>query len=176
MSTPPSEIRPLRRDELDGAGFDRLLWRAAEVEPDERRRIVRDELGSMTVLGAVTGDGILAFAAFHARGPLIELEYIATSDASQGRGLGTALIHAVRAATPGRALHAETDDDAVDFYRRLGFTVTPRAERDPRWPDRPRYDCVLAAEDDATQDRAKTTSTSTGLSSGSTGTPTAERA
>ena len=36
---------------------------------------------------------------------------------------------------------AETDDDAVGFYRALDFDIGP-APSDPRWPGRRRYRCV----------------------------------
>ncbi|KZE91786.1 GNAT family N-acetyltransferase [Microbacterium sp. TNHR37B] len=148
------EIRPLRRDELEGAGFDALVWRAAEVDAEARARIVRDELTTMTVWGAVERDGtILAFAAFDAKPTLVHLEYIATSERAEGRGIGRALVQLLRTRTPGSTIHAETDDDAVGFYRRLGFTISPRAGRDPRWPDRQRYDCDLPAELDRTGGR-----------------------
>ena len=52
------------------------------------------------------------------------------------------IIDAVRAADPSLPLRAETDDDAVDFYRTLGFTVTG-APRDARWPARRRYRCEM---------------------------------
>ena len=39
-------------------------------------------------------------------------------------------------------IFAQTDDDAIGFYRSLGFVDSP-APRDARWPDRQRYDCVL---------------------------------
>lgn len=55
-----------------------------------------------------------------------------------------ALVNAVRAAVGGAAIRAETDDDAVGFYRRLGFAITMR-DPDPRWPGRQRYDCLLPA-------------------------------
>ena len=54
------------------------------------------------------------------------------------------LVDAIRSTHPGLPLLAETDNDAVDFYRALGFTVEPRPP-DRRWPGRPRYRCTLAA-------------------------------
>lgn len=54
-------------------------------------------------------------------------------------GLGSQLLNVVATSFP--EVYLETDDDAVDFYRKLGFVISPK-ERDPRWPDRERYACV----------------------------------
>ncbi|SJN21123.1 hypothetical protein FM119_02595 [Mycetocola reblochoni REB411] len=73
------------------------------------------------------------------------LEYIAVDGSRAGSGLGALLVAAVRALAPDLPLVAETDDDAVGFYRRLGFAVVALDETDPRWPDRRRYRCTLRA-------------------------------
>lgn len=154
MDSAPYEIRPLRPDEQEGPAFDALVWRAAEVDAEARARIVNEELTRMAVWGAVGRDGtILAFAAYDATPDAVHLEYIATSERAEGHGIGRALIQSIRTRNVGSAVHAETDDDAVGFYRRLGFTISPRVERDPRWPDRPRYDCDLPGEPDGIDGR-----------------------
>ena len=66
---------------------------------------------------------------------------IAVAEGERRRGVGGALVrHAAWAAGPG-ALIAETDDDAVDFYRRLGFAIAPLGEV---YPGVNRYRCALA--------------------------------
>jgi len=137
-------IRALTADETTSAEFAHLLWLAAEVDDDELARIRRDELAGLAVIGAVQNCRVVAFAAFDPLDDPVPIEYIAVDEHEQGRGLGTALVAAVREAAGGRAVCAETDDDAVDFYRRLGFAVSGRKAADPRWPGRRRYDCLLA--------------------------------
>lgn len=34
-------------------------------------------------------------------------------------------------------------DDAVEFYRRIGFTILRKDTSEPRWPERQRYECLL---------------------------------
>lgn len=72
----------------------------------------------------------------------VEIRSIAVSETLQRGGVGRALVAHAGQRHPGRDLVAETDDDAVDFYRRCGFTAT---EID-RFPDVRRYRCVLPAE------------------------------
>ncbi len=135
-------IRELSTDEIAGEAFAHLLWLAAEVGAAELSRIAHDELPGLTILGVVD-DRVLAFAAFDAGIDPVTIEYIAVDESARARGCGTALVEAVRDRAAARAVRARTDDDAVGFYRGLGFRIT-ECEPDPRWPERRRYDCVLA--------------------------------
>ncbi|MFT3945316.1 MAG: GNAT family N-acetyltransferase [Ancrocorticia sp.] len=96
-----------------------------------------DETGSGTVIG---------FAAYRLTESRVTIEYIATSETTRGRGLGTQLVRELQHLHPGTAIFAQTDDDAIGFYRSLGFAHSG-APRDARWPERPRYDCLLTSED-----------------------------
>lgn len=137
-------IRPLGPAELASPGFLPLLRLAAELDDAELAGIVRGELPALTVIGVVEEGAVIGFAAADLDSDPVLLEYIAVAETAQGRGLGAAIVGAVREAAGGRAMRAETDDDAVAFYRRIGFAIIPLSERDPRWPDRPRYACALA--------------------------------
>jgi ribosomal protein S18 acetylase RimI-like enzyme len=136
-------IRALTIDEIATVEFTYLLWLAVEVDDDELDRIKREELGHLTILGTVEGDRVTAFAAYMHDVDRVVIEYIAVNETAQGRGLGTALVRGIREAANSRPVFAATDDDAVEFYRRIGFSVTSSDHVDPRWPDRQRYDCLL---------------------------------
>jgi len=138
-----TSIRLLTRDEIASDSFWQLLWDAAGVDSDAMTWIRDVELPELTVIGSVDAEPI-CFAAYDIQPSRIELHYIAVAEDRRGAGTGSRLIEAVRRARSDLPLHAQTDQDAVDFYRRLGFTVTPTVS-DPRWPTRPRFDCVIAA-------------------------------
>lgn len=140
-------VRPLTRAEIASRDFLPLLWEAAGVDADALAWIRDVDLPKLQVVGAV-GDRLLGFAAFGPDGARTELHYIAVADDARGSGLGSRLVDAARRADTTLPLYASTDDDAVDFYRRLGFTVSS-APRDPRWPTRQRYDCTIAPLGDA---------------------------
>ncbi|NLG24810.1 MAG: GNAT family N-acetyltransferase [Clostridiales bacterium] len=69
---------------------------------------------------------------------------IAVAEGARRSGVGAALVrHAGRMLAPG-ALIAETDDDAVGFYRKTGFSVEPLGEV---YPGVRRYRCALNLPD-----------------------------
>lgn len=139
-------IRPLTALEVHSPAFWTLLFEAAGL-PDDALSVIRDrELPTLHVVGAVT-DRVLGFAAFEVQHARIELHYIAVADDARGSGLGRRLVTSARALAPALPLYASTDDDAVGFYRSLGFAVTD-APRDARWPERPRYHCTIVALDE----------------------------
>lgn len=57
------------------------------------------------------------------------------------RGVARGLIAFALRKTGAHTLLAETDDDAVDFYRRCGFSVAPMGEL---YPGVSRYRCILS--------------------------------
>ncbi|MWV60663.1 GNAT family N-acetyltransferase [Rathayibacter sp. VKM Ac-2754] len=133
-------LRDLSPADLATPRFLELLRMAAELPDEELARLRDEELPTLSIIGAVGDGGLDAFAAVRIREDGLEIEYIA----SRVRGLGSALVSELRRRHPGVVIVAETDDDAIGFYRRLGFTDVP-APADPRWPGRPRYRCTLPA-------------------------------
>lgn len=120
-----------------------LLWLATEADEEKLARILREVLPEPSPIGVFEQGRLAAFAALDSGSEPTVIRYIAVDESSQGRGHGSALVRAAREAGPSRSVYADTDDDAVEFYRSVGFTVTAKA-RDPRWPERQRYACVLA--------------------------------
>lgn len=120
--------------------FRSLLRLAAELPEADIDRIISDELPSLEVLVDMDGDSPVAFVAFESTSDELTIEYIAVAQELQGVGIGSRMVGAVVASRPGVGLRAQTDDDAVDFYRKAGFTVEV-GTADARWPDRVRYDC-----------------------------------
>lgn len=143
-------IRALTRAELNSPDVAHLSWLAAEIEAGDHEVFARDQLARLSTLGVFEHDTLVAFTAFAGAAPSntaddpVVLEYLATHEGAQGRGYGRALVAAIQEKHPRRTLFAETDDDAVEFYRRLGFSIEHTDSPDPRWPDRRRYRCTLA--------------------------------
>ncbi|SDN90720.1 Acetyltransferase (GNAT) domain-containing protein [Actinomyces ruminicola] len=130
---------------------------AAGLPEAEIRRILAEELPGMVVLGTGGEGHPSSMAACVVHLDRVLLEYLAVSAASRWRGIGGRLVRQV--ARLGTPVVAETADDAVGFYRKLGFLVTPAPE-DPRWPGAARYRCVLGRE--PADDAGKLSGTPTG--------------
>lgn len=60
-----------------------------------------------------------------------EITHIAVQPELRGQGIGRDLVRLGMAVTALRVLQAETDRDAVGFYRALGFSVQSLGERHP---------------------------------------------
>lgn len=69
-----------------------------------------------------------------------EVLHLGTAPAHTRQGHARALLLAVAGSLQVSELTAETDDDALEFYRRAGFTVTAVEARDGR----ARYLCRLS--------------------------------
>ena len=147
----PPVLRNLSASELTGPEVRELLRLATDFDDGALDRLVSEVLPRLTVLAAMAayappgGQAVREPEAGPQEprpSPSTTIEYIATSPTHQRTGTARALIAEIRRRHPRAVLRASTDDDAIGFYRALGFLDHP-APRDPRWPERRRYDCVL---------------------------------
>ena len=138
MSTRPT-IRRLVGEDLASEQMLVLMREAAGLSDAELHRILVEELAVMEVVGTGPLDAPTSVAAYVSQSYGVVLEYIAVAPELRGDGIGRALVDAL-AGVSGQVV-AETDDDAVGFYRALDFDIGP-APSDPRWPGRRRYRCV----------------------------------
>jgi len=58
-----------------------------------------------------------------------EIKHIAVLADQRGKGIGSKMIHFIASKYP--SIVAETDYEAVDFYRRYGFFITSLGEKYP---------------------------------------------
>ncbi len=84
--------------------------------------------------GEITG-----VCGFEAHPGYVEVLHIAVAESRRGRGIGGKMLSELRKRY-GMALEAETDDDAVGFYRKCGFKTAAFSKYNTR-----RYKCVLPA-------------------------------
>lgn len=63
---------------------------------------------------------------------------IAVLKSIQKQGIGRTLIEYVKETYQPKCITAETDDDAIDFYRKIGFIVKSLGEK---YPEIMRYEC-----------------------------------
>lgn len=125
-----------------------LLAEATGEHGEKLRQIARTRLPALKSVTARFSGELVAFAAYSRSGDGVTIEYLAVDEKWRGIGVGRRLIHALADRHPDMPVVAETDDDAVEFYRRLGFIAEERA-RDDRWAERQRYRCVRAPSGEA---------------------------
>ncbi|MDN9012761.1 GNAT family N-acetyltransferase [Brevibacillus laterosporus] len=70
-----------------------------------------------------------------------EIKHIAVSSGQRGKGIGSKMINYV--SDTYSVIYAETDHDAVDFYRNYGFEVTSLGEK---YPGVERFLCTFRNE------------------------------
>jgi len=101
------------------------------------------------LLGVDTGHGLAGCIGL-ALGPdsSAVVQHIAVAPAAQRQGLGRSLIDSVAALYELTSLSAETDRDAVDFYRHCGFDATSLGEI---YPGTERFLCTRAVAPPATR-------------------------
>lgn len=119
----------------------RLLAYAASAEraADEYDQYTASQ--TMQLYGFADGGGIVGCigVAFIQPGEL-EIRHIAVLSSARGKGYGKAMIEAVQEKLNPHAIIAETDWEAVGFYRSIGFSVTSLGEK---YPGVERFYCQL---------------------------------
>ena len=92
---------------------------------------------SWHLYGWVEDGEILGVCGFEAHTDWVEILHIAVARHAQRHGIGGAMVRALRE-TYKITVEAETDDDAVEFYRKCGFETTAMQKYNVR-----RWVCVL---------------------------------
>ena len=87
------------------------------------------------------GEVVLGAMVVERRDEMCEIMHIATHPDWRGMGVASRLIAFAHSAMNCREICAETDDDAVGFYRKCGFAAVSLGEK---YPGVVRHRCVLA--------------------------------
>ncbi|WNS42952.1 GNAT family N-acetyltransferase [Paenibacillus sp. MMS20-IR301] len=77
--------------------------------------------------------------------PEVEIRHLAVKKEWRGRGLGRAMIAEVAAKDSIGLIRAETDQEAVGFYRSTGFEISSLGEK---YPGVERFECVRYTGDE----------------------------
>lgn len=112
---------------------------------DERRVIQEYEQyindGTRILLGRIENHELVGLIGIlNTSNEEIEIKHIAIKSGNRKRGLGKKLIQEYIRENQIRRVEAETDKDAVDFYRRLGFNITSLGQK---YPGVERFQCSL---------------------------------
>ena len=86
--------------------------------------------------GWYENEKVVGVCGFEVHSDWLEILHIATCESVRGRGIGKLIIAELQKYKIN--IEAETDDDAVDFYRKCGFEATEIRKYDVR-----RWACVI---------------------------------
>ena len=112
--------------------FDNSSKGMDQVQSDYQRH------SSWQLWGWFENDIITGVCGFEDHPDWVEILHIAVAEDARGLGIGSKMIKAL-AAQYKKTIEAETDDDAVDFYRKCDFEATAISKYDVR-----RWTCVLS--------------------------------
>ncbi|MFC4776410.1 GNAT family N-acetyltransferase [Paenibacillus sp. GCM10023252] len=133
---------------LDEAGIQELLSWAVFPEPESLKRAIDlyKPNGQHKLLGYESEGEIIGLIGYHVVSEgCIKIDHIAVTPAERNKGYGRGLILELLALEQPAVLVAETDEDAVDFYRSSRFTVVSLGET---YPGTERFRCTYEADED----------------------------
>ena len=74
----------------------------------------------------------------------VELKHIAIKPNYRGKGIGKKMINEFIKTKKIVKIKAETDKNAVDFYKKIGFSITSLGEK---YPGVERFECISLMND-----------------------------
>lgn len=122
------------KDRLDDPNIQELIGYAVFPDPDQLAKTIA-AYGTdpkLQLLGYISeGDviGVVGFAISEANE--LTIEHIAVLPEMRGGGYGRGMILELLHLKAPKAIFAETDEEAVHFYRSIGFTVESLGEKYP---------------------------------------------
>lgn len=131
------------KNQLDNPSILQIMAYSEYEESLERatkRARAHRENAAQYVYGWIENSVVLGVCAFQLQSDKVTINGIAVAEHSRKRGIGGAMISALRKKYK-MEIEAETDDDAVGFYRKRGFIVSEL----PRVYDNCRWSCTLPA-------------------------------
>ncbi|REK68207.1 MAG: GNAT family N-acetyltransferase [Cohnella sp.] len=132
------------KHKLEEPEIQELIELSAYSDPEDFIQVYRGD-DRLEIMGFYANDELAGLAGFrlHENGTL-ELNHIAVVPDKRGKGYGTAILLSLIGLKKPRILVAEIDEDAVDFYRSVGFTIESLGEKIPGIERfRCTYDCAV---------------------------------
>ncbi|MBB6672800.1 GNAT family N-acetyltransferase [Cohnella nanjingensis] len=130
------------KDRLDKPQVYELIEMSVFPDPDRIVQVLQEyrEDPSLEIRGYYEDDALIGIigSRLDDEGAL-EIRHIAVAPDERGKGYGRGMILELLAAKDPREIVAETDDEAVNFYRSIGFTIESLGEK---YPGVERYRCA----------------------------------
>ncbi|MDR1203984.1 MAG: GNAT family N-acetyltransferase, partial [Peptococcaceae bacterium] len=112
--------------EMDTPTIHRIISYAAfDGSPEGTRREAEkyQDSGSLCFYGWIENGEVAGICGFEEHAAKVEIHLISVDEPYRGKGIGGAMVAELQNKYH-KPIEAETNDDAVDFYRKRGFTAT----------------------------------------------------
>ena len=119
--------------------FEDVIWKPSNSRIDIILADSRND-DSVEMIGLTSGDALVGFAIYKFSGNMATIQYIGIRRDKRTSGLGKCLIERIQIASEAKVIVAETDDDAIGFYSKVGFDIRSLGNSDS---GRIRYQCTL---------------------------------
>ena len=132
------------KDRLDDPVVHKILSHCVfENSPKGIEKAVNEyrQYASRLFYGWIENGELLGVCGFEVHSDYVEIRHISVDENTQRRGIGRSIVTALREKYK-VAIEAETDNDAVAFYRKTGFDTTAIRKYDVR-----RWVCRLPVPD-----------------------------
>lgn len=133
------------KERLEEAEVKDLVEYAIFPDPDALEDVVQEyKTNPKHELYAFEDEGeLLGIIGVTTEQEIMRIRHLAVAPAYRGLGYGRGLVLELIAMKNPQQLEAVTDDESVDFYRNIGFTVTSLGEK---YPGTERFKCVYQVD------------------------------
>ncbi|WP_307555718.1 GNAT family N-acetyltransferase [Paenibacillus sp. V4I5] len=122
------------------------MWPDEERISNELNKYLKDN--SRELLGVLFNDELVGLIGIvYELNDEVELKHIAIKPNYRGKGIGSEMIHEFIKTKKISRIKAETDRNAVGFYKKIGFTITSLGEK---YPGVERFECIISVSSDLT--------------------------
>lgn len=137
---------------LDDAAVQELIGYSVYPDPEQLAQAIdsyKNE-ASLEIKGYFTdeaeGERLIGIVGsrMNERG-VLEVQHLAVAPDERNKGFGRMMMLELLAEKQPEAIVAETDEEAVDFYRNIGFTIESLGEK---FPGVERFRCTYVTEPD----------------------------
>jgi ribosomal protein S18 acetylase RimI-like enzyme len=136
------DIKP----KIDDSNIQELIGLAVFPDPERINEAIdayRNEK-ELEIMGYEWVEQIIGIVGYHMNdNGILELRHIAVTPEEQGKGFGRGIILELLHLKDPKVITVETDEETVDFYRSIGFTIESLGEK---YPGVERFKCTYETE------------------------------
>jgi ribosomal protein S18 acetylase RimI-like enzyme len=139
------------KDKLDEPAIKQLIGLIVYDDPDRIEKSIEEYKRDpeLQLMGYYADQELIGLVGFRMNDEnVLELKHIAVLPEEQGMGYGRGMMLEMLQLKNPKAIVAETDEETVDFYRSIGFTIESLGEK---YPGTERFKCTYITDIDKMQ-------------------------